>query len=121
MPHGQVTVWYGKDNTGTGTESGLKNGVRIEGTFRMGRPHGHARVIDLTSEDEKVLYDGKFLNGRPMDAGDEVSISLFMSRQMFLKARSLKYSKSVFLNRRDASQYRDLEHYRSQKCIRKCI
>jgi len=47
MPHGEVTVWYGKDNAGTGTESGLKNGVRIEGTFRMGRPHGHARVIDL--------------------------------------------------------------------------
>ena len=70
MPHGEVTVWYGKDKSGS-SESGLKNGVRIEGTFRMGRPHGHARVVDLSSENEKVIFDGKFLNGRPMDAGDE--------------------------------------------------
>ena len=71
MPHGEVTVWYGKDDSGSGSESGLKNGVRIEGTYRMGRPHGHARVTDLSGDNEKVLYDGKFLNGRPMDAGDE--------------------------------------------------
>ena len=54
MPHGEVTVWYGKDNSGTESESGLKNGVRIEGTFRMGRPHGHARVVDLVIFGAKI-------------------------------------------------------------------
>ena len=39
----------------------------------MGRLHGHAKVIDMSSaENEKVIYDGNFLNGRPMEAGDDL-------------------------------------------------
>ena len=42
-------------------------------SWRMGRLHGHAKVIDMSSaENEKVIYDGKFLNGRPMEAGDDL-------------------------------------------------
>lgn len=69
MPHGSVTVWYGKGDPRMNSSMELKNGIKIEGTFRMGRPHGHARIVDL-SENEKVLYDGKFLNGRPLDVAE---------------------------------------------------
>ena len=63
LPHGEVTVWYGKDQTR----------IRVEGTFRMGRIHGHAKVVDASSGNEKVIYDGKFLNGRPLDADDDAA------------------------------------------------
>ena len=63
LPHGEVTVWYGKDQTR----------IRVEGTFRMGRIHGHAKVVDVSSGNEKVIYDGKFLNGRPLDVDDDAA------------------------------------------------
>jgi antitoxin component YwqK of YwqJK toxin-antitoxin module len=50
MPHGRV-IWQ------------LPNGgLRMDGMFRMGHPHGYARIFDERGD---VLYDGRFVNGRP--------------------------------------------------------
>lgn len=51
MAHGHSTVWIGPR-------------FRYEGAFRMGKPHGLVRIVDEDDEDE-VIYEGKFINGRP--------------------------------------------------------
>ena len=52
MPHGRV-VWKAQS---------VKGGHRMDGMFRMGKPHGFARVYD---QHENVIFEGRFINGRP--------------------------------------------------------
>ena len=58
MPHGRV-VW--KASKGRGQKGETTGGHRMDGMFRMGKPHGFARVYD---HHENVIFEGRFINGR---------------------------------------------------------
>ncbi len=85
-------------------------GLRMDGMFRMGRPHGFVKVYDTRGN---VIYEGRFINGRPKSRSNTAAASAagpnaLVDLERFRFERGAATAQSVGRGslRRDASRRR---------------